>query len=559
MEALFTLEKIEKAYRTCRRRKRGTLNALRFEENLLDNFCDLQEELVARAYHPSSSICFVQKRPKLREIFAADFRDRVVHHLLVGYLEPIFERIFIHDSYACRRHKGVHAAVTRLRRFLGQVSANGTRRAWYLKADVAGFFMNVDREILYRLISKKIKREDVRWLARVMILHDCTKDYRFKGNPGLLDRIPPHKTLFKVTPGKGLPIGNLSSQFFANVYLNELDQFVKRRLKCRYYIRYCDDFLLLDRSPAKLSEWRAEIEAFLREKLLLQPNESQGRLCPVSSGIDFLGYIVRRRYVLVRSRVVNHFREKLEEFDNRLGETSFVGSKRRRLSVVGKGRGGSPLVGRMNPHLQDCAEEKGIRKITAWQYPPETMNALRATTASYLGHFSWANTHRLVQKLFAKHAVLRAAFTLRNGGLIPRYAPRGKRENLRSSYRWWAPEKGAAALPGIPGNLYPLWTGGDIETKVLIFFPVGSFYEFYGYQARLGQEVLGLKPVTGLRGFREGCGFHRRWLGRFLIKALNAGYHVALIRAERGLDGRVRRRLARLFREKGIVGQAFQP
>lgn len=155
LQPLFTLERVEKAYLACRRRKRNTINSLRFEQNLLDNLCDLRDELQSRSYHPSSSICFVQKKPKLREIFAADFRDRVVHHLLVGYLEPIFERIFIHDSFACRKDKGVHAGVQRLRQHLSRVTQNGTQKAWYLKSDLAGFFMNVDKELLISLLEKK--------------------------------------------------------------------------------------------------------------------------------------------------------------------------------------------------------------------------------------------------------------------------------------------------------------------------------------------------------------------------------------------------------------------
>jgi retron-type reverse transcriptase len=533
MEAIFTLENIEKAYRACRRGKRGTINALRFEERLLDNLCDLRDELAARAYHPSYSICFVQKRPKLREIFAADFRDRVVHHLLVGYLEPLFERIFIHDAYACRKGKGVHAAIGRLRDFLQQATANGVRRAWYLKADVAGFFMNVDKEILYDLICKKIKRDDVRWLARVIIFHDCTCDYRFKGNRGLLEKIPPHKTLFKVPPGKGLPIGNLSSQFFANVYLNELDQFVKRQLRCRYYIRYCDDMVMLDDSPERLAAWREEIEAFLTEKLMLAPNPQQDRLRPVSSGIDFLGYIVRRRYVLVRRRVVNHFKEKLEWYQERMSERDFV---RKKLAV------------RLKTHLQE--EETPMPQIRAWVYAPDLLNGLRAVTASYLGHFAWADSHRLRRALFRRYPVLRAAFILKNSTLVPRYLPSGKARNIRAAYREWVPDSGPGPVRGT-GLLHPLWTDKGSDSDVLVFFPVGRFYEFYGPQSAVARRVLGLRPVIGLRGFREGCGFHRRRLARFLNMALDAGRHVALIRAEKALDGKVDRHLAKLFRARG--------
>jgi hypothetical protein len=132
---LFSFENLERAYRACRRRKRGTYNAMRFKASLLDNLLALKEELRSRSYRPSSSICFVQPRPKLREVFAADFRDRVVHHLLVGFLESIFEPLFIHDSYACRTGKGTQSVVDRLRRFLWQATANGRRRAWYHKED----------------------------------------------------------------------------------------------------------------------------------------------------------------------------------------------------------------------------------------------------------------------------------------------------------------------------------------------------------------------------------------------------------------------------------------
>ncbi len=138
-EDLFSLENLYHAYQACRKNKRKTINALRFEANLFDNLCDLRQELVERSYRPSTSLCFVQKRPKMREIFAADFRDRVVHHLLVGYLEPVFERVFIHDSHACRVGRGVHGAVNRLRGFLQKVTVNGTKRAWYLKEDIRGF------------------------------------------------------------------------------------------------------------------------------------------------------------------------------------------------------------------------------------------------------------------------------------------------------------------------------------------------------------------------------------------------------------------------------------
>lgn len=146
---MFRMESVYRAYLRCRRHKRGTVNAMRFEQNLEENLVGLHEELSAGTYRPGKSVAFLVEKPKRREIFAADFRDRVVHHLLVGNLELEWERRFIHDSYACRKRKGTHAGVERLRSFARQVTANGTRRAWYLQLDVRGYFITLDRNILF--------------------------------------------------------------------------------------------------------------------------------------------------------------------------------------------------------------------------------------------------------------------------------------------------------------------------------------------------------------------------------------------------------------------------
>lgn len=547
---LFSLDNLYGAYRACRKRKRNTLNAVRFEAHLLDELQALHEALIRRTYRPTRSICFVQHRPKLREIFAADFRDRVVHHLLVAYLEELFERRFIWDSYACRRGKGLHAAVQRLRGYVNRVTGNGSQRAWYLKEDISGFFMNIDKKILYRLICRHTPVDEALWLAKVIIFHECTGNYTFKGDPALLSRIPDHKTLFKVPAGKGLPIGNLTSQFFANVYLNELDQFVKRELRCKFYIRYCDDFVILDRDPRALAAVKEGIEAFLREQLLLCLNTAQHRLRPVNSGIDFLGYIVRRRYMVVRRRAVNHLQEKLVLFERRLAE--YEPWPRTQDLAGRKPHAGEPL--------------SAVRPVRVWRYPPVAVCRLRSVMASYLGHFKWADAKKLVSSLFAKHPVLRACFLLRRGRLIPRYLPfaalqppryASKKEkplNLRQTYRWWVPptscESGTACGP----FLKPLWTNGYPHWKVLVFFPVGRFYEFYDQQALAARDALGLRVVSGLRGFKHGCGFHRRYLGRYLRKARGAGWHVALMAVERSPAGICSRHLAAFFRSVAPAG-----
>ncbi|MEA2083533.1 MAG: reverse transcriptase domain-containing protein [Thermodesulfobacteriota bacterium] len=228
---LFSFANIHRQYLLCRKNKRNTINALRFEADQEKELFKLYSELNDRTYRPGRSVCFFAEKPKLREIFAADFRDRIVHHILVDYLERIWEPIFIHDSYACRKGKGIHKGVARLRKFIRKVSANGSRKAWYLQLDIKNYFMTMDKEIFFSLIRPKCPNEEMLWLCQLLIFHDCTNDPVMRGDARLARVIPPHKTLFHVPEGKGLPIGNLNSQFFANVYLNTLDQFVKHRLK----------------------------------------------------------------------------------------------------------------------------------------------------------------------------------------------------------------------------------------------------------------------------------------------------------------------------------------
>src|SRR3972149_2755974 len=154
----------------------------------------------------------------------------------------MYEPIFIHDSYACRKNKGLHKAVERVRDFIRRGSENGRKRLYSVHLDIKNFFMTIDKEILYRILEKKVKDEDLLWLAHVILFNNPVQRCIIKGKRRLINHLPPHKSLFHAPHNTGLPVGNLTSQFFANVYLNELDQHVKHTLKCRYYVRYCDDF-----------------------------------------------------------------------------------------------------------------------------------------------------------------------------------------------------------------------------------------------------------------------------------------------------------------------------
>jgi len=184
--------------------------------------------------------------------------------------------------------------------------------------------MSIDHDILFSIFKKFISKQDkpnqweeeVLWLARTIIFYKPTKNYLIKGSPSLFKLIPPRKSLFESGENAGLPIGNYSSQFFANLYLNELDQFIKRELKCRYYVRYVDDFILLDRDKEKLKFWRDEINDFLKENLKLELNLNKIKIQPIDKGIDFLGYFVKPDYTLVRKKVVKRLKDKLYRLNN---------------------------------------------------------------------------------------------------------------------------------------------------------------------------------------------------------------------------------------------------
>ncbi|PIR25829.1 MAG: reverse transcriptase [Candidatus Brennerbacteria bacterium CG11_big_fil_rev_8_21_14_0_20_43_10] len=328
-KTIFTFEKLYRAYLDCRENKRNTINALEFEWNLERNLFRLQKELEAKKYRSGRSICFAIKDPSPREIFAADFRDRIVHHLLINEIEGIGERKFIFDTFSCRKGKGTHLAVRRLKSFIRKVTKNYTQRAFYAQLDISGFFMAINHYILYSLFKKLVSKhnkpswweKEVLWLAKTIIFNKPTKNYVTKGDVSLFKFIPPRKSLFYSGLHCGLPIGNYSSQFSANLYLNELDQFVKRELKCRYYVRYVDDLILLDRDKENLRHWRNKINNFLEERLSLKLNLDKTKIQPIDNGINFLGYFVKPDYVLVCRRVVSRLKNKLYFLNKNKKET----------------------------------------------------------------------------------------------------------------------------------------------------------------------------------------------------------------------------------------------
>ena len=329
---MFTFQNVYKAYIACRQNKRNTINALKFEHNLIENLWDLSHALQNRSYKVGTSICFLASSPKLREVFAADFKDRVVHHILIDKIEEMYEKKFIYDVYNNRKSRGIHQAKKRVAGWM-QSDPNG----YYLQLDIKGFFYQLNKDILYKKLYRDVhkseleNKDDILWLAHTLIYHDPTKNYLFKGNLKGLDALPPHKTLFKIPKNRGLPIGNLTSQFFANVYMNSFDHFVKRELKAKRYVRYVDDFVLLDSSKERLDKVYDEIENYLKNELCLSLREDS-KLRKNVEGLDFLGYIIRPHYTLVRQRVVNNYKKKkaqyLQRYEEQKGNMSLLEIKK---------------------------------------------------------------------------------------------------------------------------------------------------------------------------------------------------------------------------------------
>jgi hypothetical protein len=317
-KTVFTTKNLIKAYLNCRETKRHTINALKYELDVDRNLDLLRRSLANRTYRPGRSICFVVTFPKPREIFAAEFGDRIVHHVLINEVEDIWEKgIFIEDSYACRAKKGTHFGMHRLSQFVSAF-------AYYGQFDVSNFFPSINKNILYRCFSKVILRqnrpdfwkEEVLWIARVIIFNDPTKKYFYKGDPDLKKLVPLGKSLFDHDKITGMPIGNLTSQFLANVYLNELDHFVKDELGCVAYGRYVDDFLLFSNSKEEIIAWRDKIFAFLKNNLRLTANPRKQQIQPTRHGVPFVGYFIKPWGVTVRRNVVKNIKKKLYTYNN---------------------------------------------------------------------------------------------------------------------------------------------------------------------------------------------------------------------------------------------------
>jgi len=346
----------------------------------------LAADIAAGRYQPQRFTVFAVTDPKLREIFAPAFPDRLVQQWLVRHIEPWFDKRFIDDSYANRKGKGTHAAVTKLQQFMRQ-----PKHRWYCKLDIQAFFPNIDRRILLNFWQEAqpklpFKHEVLTLINQVAttIINQSPVNPppRLSGDRALLAKIPPHKSLYHAPHGIGLPIGSLTSQFFANVYLNELDQYIKHTLKIQGYLRYVDDFIILGDNAELLIAQQKQIAQFLQDKLHLQLHPHKIVLQRVNQGADYLGSIVYPHHSLIRQRSVRALHRRLYFFRQLLASN---GQTKTRA-------------------LPNGTWQRWLNNHTAFITPgvptPELLQRMLATINSYYGLFIHARTYTLRKHIY---------------------------------------------------------------------------------------------------------------------------------------------------------------
>lgn len=312
------IEDIFSAYYDCRQHKRNKAGALNFEIDSESNLIELWNELQTGTYKILPSTVFIVEKPIKREIFAANFRDRIVHHLLLMYLNPYFEKHFIYDTYSCRVGKGTHFGINRINHFIHKCSNNGKSECWILKLDVQSFFMSIDKRILYKKLIdfvdeyyKKSNVDFVKYLLKEILWNNPTKDCIFHSPKTKWDNLRFGKSLFDVDENHGLPIGNFTSQVFANFYLSKLDHFIKHDKKIEYYGRYVDDFVIVHKSRETLRKLIREINDFIKSNLGLQLSPKKIYLQPYHHGVRFLGTFIKQNHIIANPRIYKNFKKSI--------------------------------------------------------------------------------------------------------------------------------------------------------------------------------------------------------------------------------------------------------
>ena len=310
-----TLQAVFDAYYDCRKRKRNTMQSMKFEWQQEKNLFRLYQELKDGTYEIGKSICFVVTIPKPREVWAGAFRDRIVHHLIYNAVKERFENRFIKDTFSCIPKRGTLAGAIRARDFAKRITRNYSKTAYYMKADISNYFNSINKTILLDIIRRYVKEKWIMDLITQVINHDPRTNVFLKSKKELWDILPAHKSLFNAKKNKGLPIGNLTSQFFSNVYLNPLDQFVKHTLKIKYYCRYVDDVLLMHYDPKYLNYCYDMIDDFLKRNLDLCLNPRKKNMNHVSKGFDFVGHVIKPNRIYLRNTISKKSFDTIKEWE----------------------------------------------------------------------------------------------------------------------------------------------------------------------------------------------------------------------------------------------------
>lgn len=309
------------AYNKAKKHKSNKWYVERFSDNLDENIKKLRDDLWNRNYVPEPSTCFIIDHPKKREIYAASFRDRIVHHLYYDYTHDFFEKTFIHDSYSCIKNKGTNYGIKRLRHHILSESNNYTKETYVLKIDIKGYFMNIDKNILLKIAMKTIEKykhkkqyyttldfEFIEYLTKEIILLDCTINSINISPKESYIGLPLSKMLASTPSHCGLPIGNLTSQLYSNVYLNVLDQFIKRVLKFKHYGRYVDDGFIVCRNKERLRQVIEKIERFLNNELHLELQKGKIHITNVKYGVEFLGAFIKPFRIYVSNQCLERIK-----------------------------------------------------------------------------------------------------------------------------------------------------------------------------------------------------------------------------------------------------------
>lgn len=311
------------------------MNTIQFSLFQETNCFKLNKKIINKKYVIKPSLVFLAFKPVKREIFAGDFSDRIIHHLVYNKLNCFYDNLLINDCFSCRKNKGTDYGIKRVAKFFRKSSNNYQEKCFVMKLDISGYFMNINRNTLYQqnknLVFKYYKHNKseintLLYLLKKIIFNDPTTNCRLKGSLNDWQDLPKNKSLFHSRKNTGLPIGNLTSQLFGNLYLNNFDHFVKEKLKCKYYGRYVDDMVFVDKDKNYLLSLIPQINKYLKEELGLSLHPKKIYIQDIKKGVPFLGMIIKPYHIIPGKRIRKNFFNSLRLASKNQGSINTINS-----------------------------------------------------------------------------------------------------------------------------------------------------------------------------------------------------------------------------------------